>query len=428
MCVIIASEKGAEIPTKKGLKYNWNKNPDGGGFASWNEETKEFDVEKGFTSFKKFWKAFNEHKFQESDYVIIHFRIGTSGKIGTPKEYNHPDCTHPFPISSKYEELSAITFSSKTLVVHNGVWGKGSGDFSDTMVAIRDYITPLIEYIDKGEDRFHLILENVLSSSFNRWIIASKTFAKMYGKWHTDPETKIMYSKSDYKKVSYVAPCNTVPMVSTTTGIDGVVIRYASLDSFWSKDKGWDWVEWNKYNDSLNVVKAQAQPINNGSLQYNGQDATTIYDKDGSVLAIVAKDGGAILWEKETNNWVDDDEMYDPVAERMEEVTNLIYIHGEDYTFNCVYCGNPIKLGDITPAGECPHCYGLVIPSADIPDIHCPHCGETRSLIDHTLFDIECCRCGALFDEKDTIVTSWNTETKKQYEAADKIINAQVVL
>jgi hypothetical protein len=73
--------------------------------------------------------ALDASAIQDSDTVIYHFRIATSGGI-TPA-----NC-HPFPISTSVDDLKTLTIACKTAFVHNGILGKGSKDLSDTQLYI----------------------------------------------------------------------------------------------------------------------------------------------------------------------------------------------------------------------------------------------------------------------------------------------------
>ena len=140
MCIIVAVPAGVDIPSNETLQECFRRNPDGAGFM-WSDG-KQVHIRKGFMKWEDFDKALNAeldagHIYTDSA-VVLHFRIATSGRT-------QPKCCHPFPISSKKEDLQATEFDSLLGIAHNGViHGMDTGDgWSDTMDFVAGVVAPL---------------------------------------------------------------------------------------------------------------------------------------------------------------------------------------------------------------------------------------------------------------------------------------------
>lgn len=127
MCQIIYKPNNATI-TKNELRQCWIENSDGAGFMF--SENNKLIVQKGYMSFRSFWKAI---KLNLNKTLVMHFRFSTHG----PK---NPDNTHPFLIN---ESLA---------VCHNGIFsemGKIKDGFSDTAHFVKNVLMQLpINFLD----------------------------------------------------------------------------------------------------------------------------------------------------------------------------------------------------------------------------------------------------------------------------------------
>ena len=389
MCIAIISENGVSLPKKTVLKRCFEKNPDGAGYAVLLS-TNEWECKKGFMTFKSFWKSFNREQYTNEDTVIIHFRIGTSGKK-IEKKNAHPDCTHPFPITSNEEELMAHSFIAKNIMMHNGVCGSGRGDLSDTMVAIVDYIDPLLPHI---EDKKMLNILHKCLGTTNRWFIAKENNSWMLGDWEEDKETGIFYSNRGYlpekKYEPYTYDGRTSHWYNYGTGWkkeDPVIANTGASKAMYYVDGKWSWEKWGRLNTPLLAAPQQKKEGNFKTYEVFNEknELTTIIDADGSVV-----------WEKDK-----DDDVVD---------------------FDCPYCTNSINFEVLSDEGECPFCYeqvwhvindaDYIYENATLKDdltYKCPNCGEEDYLIEplHNIGDTECCKCGAIFNDNSDAIIGW---------------------
>ena len=376
MCIAILSENGVELPNKETLKLCFTNNPDGAGYAVLLS-TKEWECKKGFMSWKSFWKSFRKENYTKEDTVVIHFRIGTSGK------QKHPDCTHPFPITDNEEDLILHNFKCNNITMHNGTCGRGEGTLSDTMVAIINYIEPLMPYIEN--DKIINIIQKCIGST-SRWFIAKQDSYWMIGDWEEEKETGIWYSNKGY------IPCKPALVYRfpskhnekwdhTNTWYNSNVIMHetgASKVMYFENDK-WSWDKWDRLNRPLlDTPKPKDK-------EYE------VFDENNELITIIDADGD-IVWQKED-----------------EDI--------EDY--DCPYCKNSINDELLTELGECPYCHeivnyimyncNIIYDSPKEEEFCCPSCGEKDYIVEpHTnIADSECCKCGAIFNDNSTNIVGW---------------------
>jgi len=193
MCIIAVSAHGIKPLTKDVLGICFANNPDGAGFAYWDIENQIWKVEKGLMSFQEFWAAYEAHNFTDADYVVCHFRVGTSGL----KDKGN---THPFPICKDIEEMRQIKFETKNMLIHNGVVGTGEAIASDTMCFVRDYVAPLHQFIKK-DIRIIKILEELANDSKGRWFVTQGPTIWQWGTWEKDKESGWEFSNLGFRSV-----------------------------------------------------------------------------------------------------------------------------------------------------------------------------------------------------------------------------------
>jgi hypothetical protein len=246
MCIAIFSKKGKPLPKKTILKRCFKNNPDGAGYAVFNEETNEWTVTKGMMTWKAFWNSFNKMQFKNEEIVIIHFRVGTSGKL------HHPDCTHPFPLSNVDADLMVNEYVANNIVMHNGVVGNGFGDLSDTQLAIKKYATPLVPFLK--EDGIMDILHEHLKTGNNRWFLATGGHTHLLGDWVEDKDTGIFYSNNRYLPPVVLPQSKAlIPYTGARRGTWGqtwpiktcIVNCREVAKNFQQTSGDWSWTMWN---------------------------------------------------------------------------------------------------------------------------------------------------------------------------------------
>ena len=178
MCIAIMKSENKKI-SKASLQRCYDANPDGAGFMF--AEDKELHVQKGYFTFKEFYKAYKPH---EDKQVLLHFRIKTHGKI------DKTNC-HPFLVNN------GLGF------IHNGIIsGYGDDKESDTIAFNNSILKKIVaKHGNMGlfEDPMVELIENVIGYS-------KLVFLDRHGNYQIMNEEKghwnngVWYSNNSYKK------------------------------------------------------------------------------------------------------------------------------------------------------------------------------------------------------------------------------------
>lgn len=205
MCVIMVKPKGEEMPSMETLLECWAQNPDGAGFM-YNDGVK-VRIEKGFMtweSFKRRIEKLQESFDIESKTLVCHFRIATHGEVSR-------ECCHPFPITTRLDEIRSCKCVTDMGVAHNGIiQGRNTSALkSDTMDYIMSVIAPM--YAEMGS-RFaeskHMrkVIENTINGSRMVFLNPDGSF-QLVGSWHVDEGCYYsnLYHKSYRNWYNYVS-------------------------------------------------------------------------------------------------------------------------------------------------------------------------------------------------------------------------------
>jgi hypothetical protein len=130
--------------------------------------------------------------------MVLHFRITTQG--GVKKEL-----CHPYPLSSKMENLKQLYCSSDIGVAHNGIISLTSDhnkDYNDTMKFITDYLSLIIKdkKFYKDTDKLKLI-ERLCESKLA--ILDNTGHCQLIGNFIEDNGVYYSNSTYSYAKVKY---------------------------------------------------------------------------------------------------------------------------------------------------------------------------------------------------------------------------------
>jgi len=199
MCIIVAKPKGVDMPTDEIIKTCFKNNSDGAGFMyQVNDYVK---IEKGFMSVDKMLKRLHTlaNKLDlKNKNVVLHFRIGTSGK-------NDKKTTHPFPISSEQKDLQTLSIHSQIAMCHNGILNDyvyTNSPLSDTQNFVKDYVSMLyelnVDFLKNKKCQTHLA-DYIGSSKLA--FIDSKDKLYLIGNFVAD--NGIYYSNTTYKECRY---------------------------------------------------------------------------------------------------------------------------------------------------------------------------------------------------------------------------------
>lgn len=182
MCIIAYKPLNVAFPEEYILENCFNNNDDGAGFMyTFNGEV---HIHKGYETFEKFMAALNKARAITGDKVpyVMHFRIATQG---------YEKCmTHPFPLSSKMQNLKRLRCKCSIGVAHNGILditSDGAKTYSDTMKFITDYLSNIIQSYDWYKNKRTKKLIEYLIDGSRLAILDAHSHCELMGKgWEED--------------------------------------------------------------------------------------------------------------------------------------------------------------------------------------------------------------------------------------------------
>lgn len=196
MCIIIAKNKGLNVPNNEILKNCWDNNSDGGGYMYNDGHT--VHIHKGFMTYK----AFKSHLEKTSKNVdlqncdlVIHFRIATHGGVNA-------ECTHPFTLSKNIDVQKRLHCKASIGVAHNGII-RNVDDYkthSDTMEYIKSYLYPMY-YLDNNFYTKEYIRTAIEVQIGSKLVIMDKD--RLYTIGAYVEHEQVLYSNSGYIKYDY---------------------------------------------------------------------------------------------------------------------------------------------------------------------------------------------------------------------------------
>ena len=195
MCVICVKGKGIAYPEEKYLKNCFKNNNHGAGFmVPYKDKVR---IRKGFKTYEDFKAALDRMRERVGDDApcVMHFRIATQGY--------EQGMTHPFPLSSKMNGMTALKSSCNIGVAHNGILeltSDGSRTYSDTMKFIADYLSLIIRNFDWYKDKRSVKLIERLIDGSRLAIMDKNGVINLLGKGWIKAEGGCWYSNDSYKR------------------------------------------------------------------------------------------------------------------------------------------------------------------------------------------------------------------------------------
>lgn len=151
MCIIAIKPKNVKMFNKKTIETMFINNPDGAGFMYYDSKLKKVIIKKGFMTLKELTSELDKHDFTKTN-LILHFRIGTSGK-------NDKLNCHPYPIY----QVNGLNVKTDLGMAHNGILYnyipyKGCS-INDTQLFIHEVLRKLDKEFLNDKDKTFLIQE-----------------------------------------------------------------------------------------------------------------------------------------------------------------------------------------------------------------------------------------------------------------------------
>ena len=201
MCIIIAKDKIGRLPTEAELRNSFNYNSDGAGFMY--VDNGKVVIDKGYMTVESFIKRYNTLLNKYNNFnnksLVIHCRIGTSGK-------NNKGNTHPYPITDNVKKLRTKHLTSEKIgIAHNGIihgYGTATG-LNDTQEYISKYLYPLYRHYKDFYKNSDMIYQMKLATNW-KFVILDTTDTLYYvGEFTEDKGLK--FSNTSYKYSYYTS-------------------------------------------------------------------------------------------------------------------------------------------------------------------------------------------------------------------------------
>lgn len=199
MCIVIVKKQDIDIPSEDILRNCFTHNPDGSGYMYIRNG--KVNIRKGFMKFKGLKKALRHENFNKDDIVIYHFRIKTHGSK------SQSNC-HPFPVSSKTEDLKSLSIIADYGIAHNGMIDikedtpdiLSIDNISDTMIFIKDILSnpSIIDNIYSNTAIQQLVLKFTEGSKIA--LLSKEGKILMLGGFIDDKDTGLLFSNDSYKQ------------------------------------------------------------------------------------------------------------------------------------------------------------------------------------------------------------------------------------
>ena len=220
MCIIVAKPAGTALPDMDTLRTCFANNDDGAGYMLARDGRVE--VRKGLMT----WQACRASLAALGDVtalpMVLHFRIGTQGKLDA-------DNTHPFPVTTDPKLLVARKSVCTVALAHNGIiqltttrttyQADTREPHSDTYYFTRDYVTDIVTDTDFHNDPHRIALLRKLSSQSKLALLGADGHLTLIGEY--TEEDGCYYSNSGYKwqTIATYTPHTYAPL-ATYDGID----------------------------------------------------------------------------------------------------------------------------------------------------------------------------------------------------------------
>lgn len=197
MCIIAIKPKNVKMFSDKTIETMFENNPDGAGYMYYDNKLRKVIVKKGFMTLKEFKKELKKQDFTKTN-LILHFRIGTSGK-------NDKLNCHPYPIYEK----NALSAKTNLAMAHNGILhdytpAKNS-EINDTQVFIRSVLRNLNKGFLNNDDMKFLIEELIGANKLA--FLDSNNKVTLIGNGFIEDKGYI-YSNDSYKNMRRVYTTN----------------------------------------------------------------------------------------------------------------------------------------------------------------------------------------------------------------------------
>lgn len=338
MCIIVAKEKGIELPMMEVFKRCFTANPDGAGIMYANEG--EVHIRKGFMEYEAFEKELNALKEKLGDLTDVamafHFRISTAGNV------DGGNC-HPYPIVDNEAIMRRHSYDTDLGFMHNGIlsaWTPPKGSvINDSMTFARDCASLLKDaygYSMLEDPRVYRLVDKERETS--RFCFLDKDGnMTLFGSWEED-YNGVMFSNTSYlpyaERYGYYGG-----YTGYTSGYDKLYDNWYDYYD-WDNDNGCGTTSWEKI--SKDAAKDEAydkllEDISMGELssddvEYVYSDLTPDFEVDEEAYYNIGGDWIMIDQINFRGAVIGEDDELDAVLEALHESgkdVNVVYNNGK---------------------------------------------------------------------------------------------------
>ena len=169
MCIIIYKPAGIAMPDQEILGNCFANHQDGAGFAHTDDLHVPY-FEKGFFVLSQLIDRMNA-RIKVGHRAMVHFRTGTGSPVSA-------GFCHPFPITEDYRLMREMLGGhSPELVFHNGIFGKSTKEYSDTM----NFIAEELSGYEFGQQEADLLEDHM---GWGALAVMTKAEDYLVGKWY----------------------------------------------------------------------------------------------------------------------------------------------------------------------------------------------------------------------------------------------------
>lgn len=189
MCIIAIKPKGQKMWDDETIRTMFRNNPDGAGYMYF--DGKDVVIHKGFMDVDTLLVCLKNKDYTNTN-LVLHFRIGTSGKNN---EFN----CHPFPVYDK----NILNTKTDIAMAHNGILHQfeppRDSKINDTQVFIRNVLRPLNRGFQNDDNVTYLIGRIVGTNKLA--FLDNNNMLTLIGDFITDKG--YIYSNDSYKPRQY---------------------------------------------------------------------------------------------------------------------------------------------------------------------------------------------------------------------------------
>jgi predicted glutamine amidotransferase len=188
MCIILYKPEGAYLPSHEVLRNCFSANPDGAGLMY--PAGNKIQIRKGLMDVQTLIKT--AYRVSRNNELIIHFRYATHGD-------KSPGQTHPFPVSMKISDLTALSIKCDVGITHNGVISEYSTMSKETGLSDTMLFTKRLSALDNPVSKEG---KTLMQKSYSKFAVMTTKDTLLVGNFIKD--SGCYYSNATYRAIEEI--------------------------------------------------------------------------------------------------------------------------------------------------------------------------------------------------------------------------------